>query len=282
MILGVFDFLNMSFADVMDILLVAIIIFLVFKWIRGSSAMNILIYIVVLFIVRVIVEALDMRLMTALMGAVIDIGLLALIILFQPEIRHFLFKFGGNSGFARWTRGFIDHLFGLKEDNLAGASVREIAQAVMEMSEQKVGALIVITKKNSLNPIIETGDIVDARISNRLIQNIFFKNSPLHDGAMVLGQDRIVAARCTLPITAKTNIPAHFGMRHKAAIGVTEEYDAHVVVVSEETGRISYVRNGSLQVVTSMTELFSLLGDQSDTGATTGQEQEKEEAADTK
>ena len=259
MILGIFGFLNMSLADILDILLVAIIIFLVFKWIRGSSAMNVLLVIVLLFLVRLIVEALDMKLMSALMGAFIDIGLLAVIILFQPEIRHFLFKFGENSNFALKARALVDKIFGLKEDRLADSSVRELVDAVMSMSEQKVGALIILTRKHSLTPIIETGDRVDARISSRLIQNIFFKNSPLHDGAMILGGDRIVAARCTLPITAKTNLPAHYGMRHKAAIGVTEEYDAHVIVVSEETGRISYVRSANIQQISGENELISIL-----------------------
>lgn len=271
--MGVFGFLNLSLVDILDVLLVAVIIFCIFRWIRGSSAMNVLIAIVLLFIVRLVVEALGMKMMTSLMGAVIDIGFLALIILFQPEIRHFLFKFGGRSSFTRKTRSLIDKMFGLEEDKLASSSVRELVEACMEMSEQKVGALIVITKKDSLDQIIETGDKIDADISKRLIENIFFKNSPLHDGAMVLGGDRIVAARCTLPITGRSDVPAHFGMRHKAAIGITEECDAHVVVVSEENGRVSYVKNGQIQAVTGSSNLFSLL---SNTAADTSETQNKQ------
>ena len=260
MILGIFGFLNMSFVDFLDIILVAFLIFFLFRWIRGSSAMTILITVVLMLIVRVIVEALNMKLMSALMSAVVDIGILALIVLFQPEIRHSLFKLGGKGGIARNTLKMFDRLFGLKEDRLADASVREIAEACWEMSDQKEGALIVLTKQNSLEYIIETGDRVDARISKRLILNIFFKNSPLHDGAMVIGSDRIVAARCTLPITGRSDIPAHYGMRHKAAIGLTEECDAHVIVVSEETGRVSYARNGEISTVNTINELFGLLG----------------------
>lgn len=260
MLLGVFSFLNMSFTDVLDIILVAILIFFVFKRIKGSSAMSILIAVVLMLIVRVIVEALNMKLMSALMSAVVDIGILALIVLFQPEIRHSIFKLGGKSGLARGTRKAVDVFFGLKEDRLAESSVREIAEACWEMSEMKEGALIVLTKLDSLEYIIETGDRVDAQISKRLILNIFFKNSPLHDGAMVLGHDRIVAARCTLPITSRTDLPAQYGMRHKAAIGITEESDAHVVVVSEETGRVSFVKNGEIVTVNTINELFTLLG----------------------
>jgi uncharacterized protein (TIGR00159 family) len=260
MILGVFEFLNISFADFLDIILVAVIIFLLFKWIRGSAAVNILIAVVLMLVVRVIVEALNMRLMSGLMGAVVDIGILALIILFQPEIRHSLLKFSGKSSFTRTTRRVLDSLFGLKEQELADSSVREIAEACVEMSALKEGALIVLTQKDNLDYIVQTGDRVDAQISKRLILNIFFKNSPLHDGAMIIGSDRIIAARCTLPISERSDIPAHFGMRHKAAIGITEECDAHVLVVSEETGTISYVNNGEIRTVNNVNELFALLG----------------------
>ena len=260
MILGVFEFLNISFADFLDIILVAIIIFLLFKWIRGTAAVNILIAVVLMLVVRVIVEALNMRLMSGIMGAVVDIGILALIVLFQPEIRHSLLKFSGKSSFARTTRKVVDHLFGLKEQELADTSVREIAEACVEMSALKEGALIVLTRKDNLDYIVQTGDRVDAQISKRLILNIFFKNSPLHDGAMIIGSDRIIAARCTLPISERNDIPAHFGMRHKAAIGITEECDAHVLVVSEETGTISYVSNGEIRTVNNVNELFALLG----------------------
>ncbi|MBQ9877962.1 MAG: diadenylate cyclase CdaA [Bacteroidales bacterium] len=267
MILGVFEFLNISFADFLDIILVAIIIFLLFKWIRGSSAVNILLAVVVLLVVRVIVEALNMRLMSGLMGALVDIGILALIVLFQPEIRHSLLKFTEKSGFARSTRKVVDRLFGIKEQELADTSVREIAEACEEMSALKEGALIVLTRKDNLDYIVQTGDRVDAQISKRLILNIFFKNSPLHDGAMVIGSDRIIAARCTLPISDNSDIPAHYGMRHKAAIGITEECDAHVLVVSEETGTISYVSSGEIRTVNNVNELFALLGPISKAGA---------------
>ena len=143
--------------------------------------------------------------------------------------------------------------------NVAEKTVEEIVEACRVMGEQKTGALIVIPGQDSLQYIIETGDRLDAMVSRRLILNLFFKNSPLHDGAMIVRGDRIVAARCTLPITSRTDIPASFGMRHKAAIGITEESDATVVVVSEETGRISYVREGKLRVIENTYDLKLLL-----------------------
>ena len=267
MILGVFEFLNISFADFLDIILVAIIIFLLFKWIRGSAAVNLLVAVVVLLVVRVVVEALNMRLMSGLMGALVDIGILALIVLFQPEIRHSLLKFSGKSNFMRNTRKLVDNLFGIKEQELADVSVREIAEACEEMSALKEGALIVLTRNDTLDYIIQTGDRIDAQISKRLILNLFFKNSPLHDGAMIIGSNRIIAARCTLPISENSEIPAHYGMRHKAAIGITEESDANVLVVSEETGTISYVTNGEIRTVNNVNELFALLGPGAKTGA---------------
>ena len=132
------------------------------------------------------------------------------------------------------------------------------------MSAQKTGALIVIRRKDLLQSIIDTGDVIDAEISSRLIMNIFFKNSPLHDGAMIIGNNRIIAARCTLPITERTDLPARLGMRHKAAVGISEQCDASVIVVSEQTGRISHVRGGEIKTVASINALKLLLSGKSE------------------
>ena len=242
--------------DILDILMVAAILFVLFRWIRGSSAMNIFVAIILLLIVRVIVGSLGMKLMTSLMNTLFDVGLLALIIIFQPEIRHFLMRLGGSSS---WWRKVIGRLVNSRGSNVAEKAVEEIVEACRVMGEQKTGALIVIPGQDSLQYIIETGDRLDAMVSRRLILNLFFKNSPLHDGAMIIRGDRIVAARCTLPITSRTDIPAHFGMRHKAAIGITEESDATVVVVSEETGNFSYVKEGNLRTIEDIYDLKLLL-----------------------
>jgi uncharacterized protein (TIGR00159 family) len=256
MILEIFGFLSLSAMDILDILMVAAILFVLFRWIRGSSAMNIFLAIVFLLIVRVIVGTLNMKLMTSLMDTLFDVGLLALIIIFQPEIRHFLMRLGGSSS---WWRKVIGRLVDGRGSNVAEKAVEEIVEACRVMGEQKTGALIVIPGQDPLEYIIETGDRVDAMVSRRLILNLFFKNSPMHDGAMIVRGDRIVAARCTLPITSRTDIPASFGMRHKAAIGISEESDATVVVVSEETGNISYVREGKLRVIGDIYDLKLLL-----------------------
>jgi len=256
MILEIFGFLSMSAIDILDILMVAVILFILFRWIRGSSAMNIFLAIVLLLVVRVIVGSLGMKLMTSLMDTLFDVGLLALLIIFQPEIRHFLMRLGGSSS---WWRKVIGRLVDSRGSNVAEKTVEEIVEACRVMGEQKTGALIVIPGQDSLQYIVETGDRLDAVVSRRLILNLFFKNSPLHDGAMIVRGDRIIATRCTLPITSRTDIPASFGMRHKAAIGITEESDATVVVVSEETGNISYVKDGNLRVIENTYDLKLLL-----------------------
>ena len=265
MLLNIFGFLNLSFADILDILMVAIFIYLVFRWIRGSAAMNIFVAVILLFVLRVVVAAFNMKLMSALLGTFIDVGVIALIVIFQPEVRHFLMKLGSRYGMAGKSRDIFNRLMGIKEKKMGGGTVNEIAEACRAMSSDKTGALIVFPRKDSLEFIVETGDIVDAKVTRRLIMNIFFKNSPLHDGAMIISDDRIVAARCTLPITGRTDIPAHYGMRHKAAIGITEETDADVIVVSEETGGISFVRGGNINKINNINELKLLLSAGEDT-----------------
>lgn len=261
MLLAAFDFLMMKVADILDILLLGIIIFLVFKWLRGTSAMSIFVAIVSLYMIRVIVGAFDMRLMVAIMDMILDVGVLAIIVIFQPEIRKFLIRLGNRYMNNAKGRAIIDKLAGRKNTQMsASEEVNNLTEACRRMSEEKTGALIVITHKNALEDVISTGDRIDAGIHRRLIMNLFFKNSPLHDGAVVISGDRIVAARCTLPITERTNIPANYGMRHKAAIGITEESDADVVVISEETGKISFIKGGKVTPINNINELKLLLG----------------------
>jgi len=200
-----------------------------------------------------------MTLMSGIMSTVLDVGVIALIVIFQPEIRYFLIKLGSRYGLGGSGWKLFDRLFGRKSDKLASESRDALADAVKEMAAQKTGALIVIARQDSLQHIIETGDTIDAKISKRLLMNLFFKNSPLHDGAVVLHDNRIVAARCTLPLSGKADIPARYGMRHKAAIGITEASDAHVVVVSEETGDISFVSDGQICTVRDTDQLMELL-----------------------
>ena len=232
-------FLQFTFVDLIDILLVAAVIFIIFRWIRGSSAMNIFIAIIILLVVRVLATALNMKMTSAMLGAILDVGALAIIIIFQPEIRRFLNNLGRTAGNNTFIRRILrsSRVEGLGNEDLSG-----LVSAVEYMGAHKIGALIVIRRRDNLQSIISTGDSIDARISERLIENIFFKNSPLHDGAMVIGDNRIIAARCTLPITERLDLPASYGTRHRAAVGLSEQCDADVIVVSEETGNISYVQ----------------------------------------
>lgn len=240
------EFLHFTLIDLIDIVLVAAVIFVIFRWIKGSSAMNIFIAILILFLVRVLATALNMRMISALLGAILDVGALAIIIIFQPEIRRFLNNIGQTAGNNTLFRRLLRRH---KAEGLDTDIVSQIVSAVEQMAAHNTGALIVIRRRDNLQSIIATGDLVDARVSERLIMNIFFKNSPLHDGAMVIGDNRIIAARCTLPLTERLDLPAFYGMRHRAAVGIAEQCDADVIVVSEENGRISFVRGRDITPV---------------------------------
>ena len=256
MTLAAFGFLHMTIADLLDIFLMALVIYVIFRWIRGSSAMSIFLVVVSLYVVRVVASALGMKMITTMMETVLDVGLLALVVLFQPEIRRFLITLGNRYKGNRFIAGLLSRGSGKK---LSSETVNEVSEAIRSMSESRTGALIVIPNEIPLYDIIATGDKVDARVSRRLIMNIFFKNSPLHDGAMIIEGGRIAAARCTLPITEKMDLPASYGMRHKAAIGVSEQTDADVLVVSEETGAVSYVRSGVVKPIANINELKLIL-----------------------
>lgn len=262
MLLDSLAFLHMSVSDILDIVLVALILYTTYRWIRGSSALNIFIAIILLLIVRILAVALNMKMISALLGTVIDVGVVAIIVIFQPEIRRFLSNLGRRAGKTLDKNSILGRIFhtSANKQSVSNNSASEIARACEVMSKQKCGALILIMRRDRLAGVVETGDVIDARISRRLIQNIFFKNSPLHDGAMVIGDDRIIAARCTLPITERKDIPPKYGMRHKAAIGISEQCDVDVIVVSEETGGISFVRGGELSEVEGINALNLLIG----------------------
>ena len=260
-VLGIFGFLQFGLADILDIGMVALLIFFLLRSIRGeSSVVNIVLVLTLLVAAQAIASALNMRMMTVLLNALLDVGVLAIIIIFQPEIRHLLNRFAMQTGISRRTGDLFNKILGIKEERLGSHSVEELAEAVRAMSAEKTGALIVIQHKSSMEEFIETGDRFDAEINRRLIMNIFFKNSPLHDGAMIIIGNHIAAARCQLPMTNRTDIPAHFGMRHRAAIGLSEDTDADIIVVSEESGAVRFVRSGEAVEVSSMQELRQLLG----------------------
>lgn len=260
-VLGIFSFLSFGWADILDILMVAAIVYFLFSSIRkDTTVLNIVIVLILIVILRGVVSVLGMRMMTVLLNALLDVGVLAIIIIFQPEIRHMLNRLAVTSGITRRTGELFNKLFGIKEDKMGSRSAEELGEAIRAMSAEKTGALIVIRHKMSMDEYIATGDKLDAQINRRLIMNIFFKNSPLHDGAMIIVGDRIVAARCQLPMTNRKDIPAHYGMRHRAAIGLSEDTDAEVLVVSEETGNVSFVQGGEIRTLKDMKELRQVLG----------------------
>jgi len=249
------DFVNITFIDVLDILLVALLIYEFFRLIRGTSAMSIFVGILLLYVLWIVVRALDMKLLSTILGQVLGVGVIAMIVIFQQEIRQFLLHFGNRyiSG-RKWFRNRRKAWFN-NEVTISPEVLEEVTIACQHMSERRTGALLVFRHNSSLDSFIETGDKIDAAIHRRLIENLFFKNSPLHDGAVIMSQNRIIAARCTLPITSRNDINPRYGMRHRAAIGITEVTDAEAIVVSEETGEISYMADGKITPMKSLAEL---------------------------
>jgi uncharacterized protein (TIGR00159 family) len=251
-----FDFIDISWIDVLDVIMVGLLIYWLIRVVRGTSAVNIFLGILLLYVVWIASRALGMKLLSFILGQVLGVGVVALLVIFQPEIRRFLLRISSSTSQAA-HRGIFSKLFRqtARSAGMQPAELEELTAACSQMAETRTGALIVLRHGSALGDIIDTGDEIDARISRRLIENIFFKNSPLHDGAMVLSVNRILAARCTLPITQRQDIPAHYGMRHRAAIGLSEVSDASVIVVSEETGHISFVQEGQIKTMGSITEL---------------------------
>lgn len=252
------DFLHMGFVDVLDILLVAMLIFYVVRLLKGSQAMRIFISIMALYAFRVLAAMLNMKLTASLLGAILDVGLIALIVIFQPEIRRFLSTLGSSYSSRALNSAFIGKFFHKEVQDSSDETIIAICNACRTMSDEKCGALIVLQRRNPLKYYVESGDSIDAKVSERLILNLFFKNSPMHDGAVVISGDRVVAARCTLPIT-ENKVPASFGMRHKAAVGLSEVVDAVVIVVSEETGNVSVVRDGKATRIKTFNDLKQTL-----------------------
>ena len=242
-------FIQVRVIDVIDIVLVALLLYGLYRLLKGTAAISIFVGIVAIFLIWQLVTALQMELLSTNLGAFVSVGFIALIIIFQPEIRRFLFTIGAKtqSGENKFFR-----IFKRKNQRIT-TDTETICQACKSMSDIKQGALIVITRRNTLPDIVLTGVTIDAQISKPLIENIFFKNSPLHDGAMIITDNKIVAARCILPVTNNSELPGHYGLRHRAAVGISENNDCIVLVVSEETGTISLVKAGTITTLQALT-----------------------------
>ena len=249
------DFIKIGFIDILDIFLVGLLIYQAYKLIKGTAAMNIFTGVLVFYFIWIIVKALHMDLLGEIMGQIIGVGGIALVILFQQEIRRFLLRIGTRYIDSRKQMRLVRAFMGKQKRAISLETLEEITLACKRMAETKTGALIVLAHSSALEVVAETGDRIDALVNRRLIETIFFKNTPLHDGAMLIFGEKIVAVRCTLPISESPSIPAHYGMRHRAAIGITEQSDASVIVVSEQRGEISFVTNGEIKSMNSINEL---------------------------
>src|SRR6056297_1887823 len=238
-------FITVRFLDILDIFLVAILLYQFYNLIKGTAAFNIFIGIFFLYILSLIVRALNMELLSSILTPVIGVGVIAIIIVFQQEIRRFLLIIG-----SRYMANYqfsLSKFFSLKTAAKPKIKTTEIVKACTDMSAFKTGALISIARRDSLANYEKTGVTINADTSNRLLQSIFFKNNPLHDGSVIIRKDKIVAASCVLPTSERVDLPPRFGMRHRAAIGLTERTDAAVIAVSEETGAISFAKHGEIE-----------------------------------
>jgi uncharacterized protein (TIGR00159 family) len=227
--------------------------FQVYLLIRGTAAMNIFIGILSVYLLWIIVKALNMQLLGTILGQVIGVGVIALIVVFQQEIRRFLI-FIGNRYLIR-NRLSFEKVFPVVFGGQPNIKIKSVIKACMNLARSRTGALIVLGRKSELSIFAETGDIVDANTSSRLIESIFNKNSPLHDGAVIIINDRIAAARCVLPVSENLNLPPTFGLRHKAGLGMSEQTDSLVIIVSEETGSISLAEHGNIYSEMDMKDL---------------------------
>ncbi len=234
-------FLDVTWVDLVDIGLVAILLYQVYKMIRGSLAVNIFLGILALYLIYLVVKAAQMELLATILGQFMGVGVLAMIILFQPELRKFLLVIGRST---ELNRDFFKSLAYWRTRYHDDFDVHQVTEAVKNLKATHTGALIVFSRDSDLKSYVETGDPVDAEVSKRLILSIFNKNSPLHDGAMIIFKGRIKAARCVLPVSENDHLPPHFGLRHRSALGMSEVTDTLVVAVSEETGRLILARNG--------------------------------------
>ncbi|MCP3660691.1 MAG: TIGR00159 family protein [Bacteroidetes bacterium] len=245
-------FLKINLLDIIEILLIGYLLYRVYLLMRGSVALKVLMGFLLLYFFYLIVKSANMSLLTRILDSFMNMGFIALVVVFQQEIRKFLFLIGG----ATFNRGYFSRRFyWLSGKSLPEMNISPLVEAVKILGGSNTGALIVISKTDDLKFYEDSGDRIDAKVSKRLLLSIFNKNSPLHDGGVIINNDRIIAARCVLPVTEKENVPAKFGLRHKAAIGISEITNAFVLIVSEETGQMAVAQNGTLKSNLSVQEI---------------------------
>ena len=236
-------FIPFTFVDVIDIVLVASLLYGVYRAMRGTSAPYIIMGIFIIYLVWILVKTFNLVLFSTILGQIISVGVIAILIIFQPEIRHFLQVIGRQRERFEW----LSRIFNLRNRrHEQDTELDPIVQACVEMGAEKVGALIILKQSSDISVVEESGIAIDAKVSTPLIENVFFKNAPLHDGAMIIHNGRIVAAKCVLPSTQQA-VPKSYGMRHRAALGMSEVSDAIIIAVSEETGQISLAHDSVIK-----------------------------------
>ena len=236
------EFLKIGFIEIIDICLVAILIFQLYKLAKGTVAINIFIGLAAIYLLWKVVSAFNLQLLSEILGQFIGVGVIILAIVFQQELRRFLMLIG--KGKVIRNKGIFKFNFTVEHEN--HLNTLAIAHACDNMAKTKTGAIMVITQMDDLAVFAESGVNMNAKISTPMIESIFYKNSPLHDGAVIIRDNTIISARCILPVSNSEEIPKNLGIRHRAAVGITEESDAIAIIVSEETGGISYVKDGEL------------------------------------
>tara|TARA_R110001606_G_scaffold399295_1_gene583922 strand:+ start:9953 stop:10840 length:888 start_codon:yes stop_codon:yes gene_type:complete len=237
-------FLEIGWVDVIDIGFVSVLLYHVYKLMRGSVAIRVFLGFLFLYLVYLVVRAAEMELLSIILGQFMGVGVLAVIILFQQEIRKFLLIIGRTTAFDKESFFKSFGVFWRSSSASNKFDVTPLVEGMKSLGGSNTGALMVVSKNTELKFYAESGDRMDAILSKRLLLSIFNKYSPLHDGAVIIYEGKIVAARCILPVTERDNLPAQFGLRHRAAIGMSEQTDTLILVVSEETGQLSVVRNG--------------------------------------
>ena len=251
-------FFEFGIKDIVDIVLVALMLFYIYRLMKESRSLNVFMGILIFVMLWLVVsQILEMKLLGSIMDKLVSVGVIALIILFQEDIRKFLYNLGAHQRVQTLRRLFTNN--GKQNQEELKQTIMPIVMSCLSMSKKKVGALIVIQRATPLDDIVATGERLDASINQRLIENIFFKNSPLHDGAMIIAHERICAAGCILPVSHDLNIPKELGLRHRAALGITHESDSIAIVVSEETGGISIAIRNEFQLRLTPEKLESIL-----------------------
>lgn len=251
-------FIHIRFLDVLDIFMVAFLLYRLYLAIKGTAAFNIFMGIFLFYITWIIVKGLKMELTGTIMGQVMAAGVLALVVVFQQEIRKFFMLIGSRYNLFKKGLSF-ENLFSWEQEHLDNEQVKKLVLASEMMSRSKTGALMVLTNTAQLNEYVETGERINAEVSVALLESIFYKNAPLHDGAVIIQGKTILAARCVLPVTNKRMRNAQLGLRHRAALGMSMATDAQIIIVSEETGNISYAFDGKLKENINPIELSRLL-----------------------